>query len=156
MRTILAAIACAGALALSTGTASAASKVAECDAYARQVANSQANVGGQTAGGAIFGTFLGLGIGAATGQNLGTSAAVGAGAGGLTGFAVGSAQWQKVHDAAFADCMQGGNPTSLSSQAGLYEPWSPEWFAYCDARYQTFDETDGTFMSNAGYRKLCR
>jgi len=45
---------------------------------------------------------------------------------------------------------------SISSQTGMYEPWSPEWFAYCDARYQTFDETDGTFMSNAGYRKLCR
>src|SRR3972149_1141889 len=125
MKAILAAIACAGALALSTGTASAVSKTAECDAYARQVANSQANVGGQTAGGAIFGTFLGLGIGAATGQNLGTSAAVGAGAGGLTGFAVGSAQWQKIFDSAFADCMQGGS-TNISSQTGLYEPWTPE------------------------------
>lgn len=158
MRTILIALACAGAVALSAGSASATTKADECDAYATHVANQQANVGGQTAGGLLFGALLGAGIGAATGNNVGTSAAIGAGAGGVTGFAVGSAQWNKVRDEAFADCMGGGSTASAGgSQAGLYEPWTDEWFAYCEDRYVSFDPSDGTFQPfGGGPRKLCR
>jgi len=156
MKTFLVALACAGALALSAGTASAASKATECDAYATHVANQQANVGGQTAGLAIFGALAGAGIGAATGGNVGTSAAIGAGVGGVTGFAVGSAEWNRVRDAAFADCMGGGN-THQVVQQGQYEPWTDEWFAYCEDRYQSFTPSDGTFQPLGGVpRKLCR
>ncbi len=156
MRTFLVAVACAGALALGASTASAATKAEKCDDYATHVANSQANVGGQTAGAAVFGALAGLGIGAATGNNLGTSAAIGAGVGGVAGFAVGSAEWNKVRDAAFADCM-GGGVTPVSSEAGQYEPWTDEWFAYCEDRYVSFRPSDGTFQPFGGVpRQLCR
>lgn len=155
MKTFLVALACAGAIALSAGTASAASKAAQCDAYATNVANQQANVGGQTAGAAIFGALAGAGIGAVTGNNIGTSAAIGAGVGGVSGFAVGSAEWNRVHDAAFADCMGGG--TQQVVQTSGYEPWTDEWFAYCEAKYRSFNPADGTFQPYGGVpRQLCR
>ena len=159
MRTLLVAIACAGALALGAGSASAASKAAGCESYARSVANQQANVAGNTAGAAVFGALVGAGIGAATGNNVGTSAAWGAGAGGVTGLAVSSSQWQQIHDEAFADCMQGGQTQQVSqggSQTGQYEPWTDEWFAYCEDRYKSFTPSDGTFQPTNGPRKLCR
>jgi hypothetical protein len=153
MRKILAILACAGALAISAQAASAAT-VAQCDAYARQMAND--NVARRTAGTAVVGALLGLGIGAAQGNNLGSSAAIGAGAGGVTGLAVGSVEWQKIYDEAFADCM-GSSHASFSGQTGLYEPWTPEWFAYCKQKYRSFDEVDGTFQpKGGGPRKLCR
>jgi hypothetical protein len=155
MKKILAILACAGALALSAHGASAAT-FAECDAYARQVAND--NVAKRTAGTAVVGALLGLGIGAAQGNNLASSAAIGAGAGGVTGLAVGSVEWQKVYDAVLADCMGGsGHTTNVSSQAGMYEPWTEEWFTYCENRYVSFDPSDGTFQPfGGGPRRLCR
>jgi ribonucleotide reductase alpha subunit len=153
MKAILAILICAGTLALSANAASAAT-FTECDAYARQVAND--NVAKRTAGTAVVGALLGLGIGAAQGNNLGSSAAIGAGAGGVTGLAVGSVEWQKIYDAELDDCMGSSGHTNVGSQTGLYEPWSPEWFEYCDERYQSFDETDGTFQPFEGPRRLCR
>jgi hypothetical protein len=153
MKKILALLICAGTLALSAQGASAAT-FSECDAYARQVAND--NVARRTAGTAVVGALLGLGIGAAQGNNLGSSAAIGAGAGGVTGLAVGSVEWEKIYNAALEDCMGSGGHTNVSGQAGLYEPWTPEWFEYCENRYISFDPSDGTFQPNNGPRKLCR
>jgi hypothetical protein len=154
MKKLLAILACVGALALSAQGASAAT-FAECDAYARQVAND--NVAKRTAGTAVFGALLGLGVGAAQGNNLASSAAIGAGAGGVTGLAVGSVEWQKIYDIALADCMNTSHTTNVSGQTGLYEPWTPEWFAYCKQKYVSFDESDGTFQPfGGGPRKLCR
>jgi hypothetical protein len=153
MKKLIAILACAGALALSAQAASAAT-VAECDAYARQVAGD--NTGKKAVGTAVVGALLGLGIGAAQGNNLGSSAAIGAGAGGVTGLVVGSAEWQGVYDAAFSDCMGSSGTQNVSSQAGLYEPWTPEWFEYCENRYVSFTPSDGTFQPNNGPRKLCR
>jgi hypothetical protein len=36
------------------------------------------------------------------------------------------------------------------------EPYSAEWYAYCDAKYRSFDRQTGTFMGNDGARHLCR
>lgn len=153
MKKLLAFLICAGALSLFAQGASAAS-VAQCDAYAREVANG--NTAKRTAGTAVFGALLGLGIGAAQGNNLGSSAAIGAGAGGVTGLAVGSAEWQGIYEAAFDDCM-GASHAYLSDQAGLYPPWTDEWFEYCRNKYVSFDESDGTFQPfGGGPRKLCR
>jgi outer membrane lipoprotein SlyB len=156
-------MACAGALALSAGTASAASKAQGCESYARSVANQQANVAGNTAGAAVFGALVGAGIGAATGNNVGTSAAWGAGAGGVTGLAASSAEWQRIHDEAYADCMYGGQTQQVvqqgqQSQSGQYEPWTDEWFAYCEAKYKSFTPSDGTYQPYGTNvpRKLCQ
>jgi hypothetical protein len=155
MKKFLAILVCAGALAL-TAQAASASTASQCDAYARKAADE--NTGKKAVGTAVVGALLGLGIGAAQGNNLGSSAAIGAGAGGVTGLAVGSAEWQQVYDAEFADCMNAaGGTTNVSSQAGLYQPWTPEWFEYCENRYQSFTPSDGTFQpKGGGPRKLCR
>lgn len=154
MKKVLALLICAGALAISANVASAAS-VAECDAYARQVADN--NTGKRAVGTAVVGALLGLGIGAAQGNNLGSSAAIGAGAGGVTGLAVGSAEWQGIYNQAFADCRGSGATQNVSSQQGLYQPWTPEWFEYCENRYVSFTPSDGTFQpKGGGPRKLCR
>jgi hypothetical protein len=153
MKRILAILICAATLALSVQGAGAAT-FAECDAYARQVAND--NVAKRTVGTAVVGTLLGLGIGAAQGNNLASSAAVGAGAGGVAGLAVGSVEWEKIYNAALEDCMGGSQTTNTGSQTGLYEPWTDEWFEYCKNKYVSFDETDGTFQPFEGPRRLCR
>lgn len=39
---------------------------------------------------------------------------------------------------------------------GRPEPYTAEWYRYCDAKYRSFDPQSGTFMSYSGVRKLCR
>jgi hypothetical protein len=34
-------------------------------------------------------------------------------------------------------------------------PWSPEWYAYCARKYQSFDAASGTFLGFDGYRHVC-
>lgn len=36
------------------------------------------------------------------------------------------------------------------------EPWTPEWYAYCYSKYDSFDEVSGTFQPYYGPRRLCR
>ena len=33
--------------------------------------------------------------------------------------------------------------------------WTPEWYAYCARKYQSFDAASGTFLGFDGYRHLC-
>ena len=35
------------------------------------------------------------------------------------------------------------------------EPWTPEWYAYCARKYQTFDPRSGTYLGFDGFRHLC-
>lgn len=35
-------------------------------------------------------------------------------------------------------------------------PWSPEWFAYCEGRYVSFDRRTGYFMGFDGQAHFCR
>ena len=36
-----------------------------------------------------------------------------------------------------------------------FEPWTDEWFAWCDARYRSFDPNTGTFLGYDGRRHFC-
>ena len=36
------------------------------------------------------------------------------------------------------------------------EPFTDEWYAYCDSKYRSFDPATGTFQPYNGPRKLCR
>lgn len=35
------------------------------------------------------------------------------------------------------------------------EPWSREWFRYCESRYRSFDPRSGTFVTYGGERRFC-
>lgn len=35
-------------------------------------------------------------------------------------------------------------------------PWTPEWYAYCDARYRSFDASTGYFLGYDGQYHFCR
>ena len=39
--------------------------------------------------------------------------------------------------------------------AGM-QPWSPEWYSYCDARYVSFDQRTGYFYGYDGEYHFCR
>jgi hypothetical protein len=36
------------------------------------------------------------------------------------------------------------------------EPWTPEWYAYCDARYRSFNLRTGYFLGYDGQYHFCR
>ncbi len=36
-----------------------------------------------------------------------------------------------------------------------FEPWTPEWYRYCQDRYRSFDPASGTFMGYDGIRHFC-
>ena len=36
------------------------------------------------------------------------------------------------------------------------EPWSPEWYDYCNARYQSFNPRTGYFLGYDGQYHFCR
>ena len=35
------------------------------------------------------------------------------------------------------------------------EPWSPEWYDYCRAKFRSFDDRNGTFLGYDGQRHFC-
>jgi hypothetical protein len=39
--------------------------------------------------------------------------------------------------------------------AGAFEPWSPEWYRYCEDRYRSFDARTGTFRGYDGRDHFC-
>ena len=40
--------------------------------------------------------------------------------------------------------------------AGSLEPWSPEWYDYCESRYRSFNPRTGTFTGYDGERYFCQ
>jgi hypothetical protein len=34
-------------------------------------------------------------------------------------------------------------------------PWTPDWYAYCARKYQSFDPRSGTYLGFDGYRHIC-
>ena len=36
------------------------------------------------------------------------------------------------------------------------QPWTAEWYQYCDLKYRSFDPASGTFQPYHGPRRLCR
>jgi hypothetical protein len=42
----------------------------------------------------------------------------------------------------------------VAAAAGL-QPWTPQWYAYCQKRYRTFNPNSGTFTGNDGLQHFC-
>jgi hypothetical protein len=38
---------------------------------------------------------------------------------------------------------------------GGYEPWSPEWYSYCEGTYRSFNPRTGTFRGYDGLEHFC-
>lgn len=41
-------------------------------------------------------------------------------------------------------------------RGGRPAPWSPSWYAYCDARYRSFNPDTGMFVGYDGRHHFCR
>ncbi len=39
---------------------------------------------------------------------------------------------------------------------GALEPWSPEWYDYCQDRYRSFNARTGTYTGYDGVRRFCQ
>ena len=137
MKIVLKVLACAGALALSTMTASAQSGY--CDSQARAYANQYSNTGSNVVGGALTGALGGALIGSIVGggRGAGTGAAVGAGAGAFVGAA--NSNWQAYYNQAYNDCIRSQPVAAPYPVQGGYAPWSPEWYQACSRAYRSFN-----------------
>ncbi len=38
----------------------------------------------------------------------------------------------------------------------FYQPWTPEWYRYCSARYRSFNPRTGYFLAYSGRYVFCR
>jgi len=107
---------------------------------------------GGAAAGAIGGTILG---GIVRGRRgLGVGAGIGAGVGAIGGGIHHSQRWQEAYDYAYHRCASGNRVRRARQQAP--EPWTEEWYAYCEARFRTFDPQTGTYMAYSGNRRFCQ
>lgn len=43
----------------------------------------------------------------------------------------------------------------VDDYAGGLEPWTPEWYRYCENRYRSFDPRSGTFIGYDGVQHFC-
>ncbi len=135
-------LACAAALALGTGTASAQYYQAyptypaptyqtnNCDAYARNYAYQVARPGGRILGGAAFGALTGAGIGAIVGgpNSIRRGATIGAVSGAFLGAAGNS--WNAAYRYAYNNCIhsmayQAPPPVYVQPPAAYYPPPPP-------------------------------
>ncbi len=41
------------------------------------------------------------------------------------------------------------------ADTALAEPWSPQWYSYCRAKFGSFNETSGTYLGYDGKRHFC-
>jgi hypothetical protein len=150
------------ALLLAIGTTGASAQSAYCDSIARNYASQHAH-GGEVIGGAIGGAVTGAILGGIIGgkRGAGTGAAIGGGVGAMGGAANQSNRWQSLYHHAYSDCMAreahvpvGGPPVGYSDE-GL-EPWTDEWYDYCESRYRSFNPETGMFLAYSGEYRLCR
>ena len=151
----------AGAAALlltgGTGAAQAQSQQQYCDSYARDYASQYAR-GGDVVGGAIGGAVTGAIIGGIVGgrRGAGTGAAIGGGVGAMGGAASESNRWQAAYHHAFNDCMARNARGPAPVYAGSPEPWTDEWYAYCSAKYRSFNPQTGEFLAYSGEYRFCQ
>ena len=151
--------ACAVGLVTALGATSASAQgAAYCDSVARNYASQNARTG-QVVGGAVGGAVTGAIIGGIVGgkKGAGTGAAIGGGVGALGGAANQSNRWQSLYHYAFNDCMarSASAPPPVYYSAGP-EPWSPEWYAYCSAKYRSFNPQTGMFLAYSGEYRMCQ
>ena len=38
----------------------------------------------------------------------------------------------------------------------LYQPWTPDWYAYCGGKYRSFDPSTGYYLGYDGHLYYCR
>jgi hypothetical protein len=139
-----------GALALGSGTASAASPN-QCHQQAMAYANKYANPTGGAVAGGVIGAIGGGVLGEIIGQGKG---AVGAGAliGGGTGAVIGASKQKKKHqqlyDEAYYNCM---NQPAQPVYYGAPPAGSPQWNYACSQKYRSFQAASGTYQPNPPY-----
>ena len=152
MRIFVTACAMLGALALGSGTASAAS-ASSCHNQAMAYANKYANPAGGAIAGGVIGAIGGGILGNVIGQGKG---AVGAGAliGGGTGAVIGASKQKKKHDQlyheAYYDCMNTPPPQPVYYE--IPPAGSPQWNYACSLKYKSFQTASGTFQPNPPYQ----
>ena len=137
--------------------APASAQHARCHNYATATADSTGARGGNVAGGAIAGGLAGAVIGSFAG-NAGRGAAIGGTAGAVGGLVRGSQAWQRVYNAAYADCMgQSRGPVYQQPVQSYSCIQRPEWLhQQCSARFRSYDRCSGTFQPYNGPRRLCQ
>ncbi len=142
--------------ALGATGASAQSAAAYCDSFARNQASQHAH-GGEVLGSAVGGAVTGAIIGGIVGgrKGAGTGAAIGTGVGVVGGAANQSNRWNAIYHQAFNDCMHSHNAPPVHYSEGP-EPWTPEWYAYCGAKYRSFNPATGLFLAHSGQYRMCR
>ncbi len=162
MKFIVAAGALIGALALGTGTASAASSGychQQALAYAKQNANpaGAAVVGGALGaiGGGILGEIIGQGKGA-----VGAGALIGGGTGAMIGASKSKKKQDQLYNEAYYACMN--QPAPQPVYYDIPPAGSPQWNYGCSQKYKSFRVSDGTFQPNRPYegaplppRRIC-
>lgn len=133
----------------------AAQSRAYCDQYARDYANRNTRTGNNVVGGAVGGAIVGGVIGSVTGS-WGRGAAIGSGVGAATGLGKSSVDWDRNYRYAYNECIRGRVRVKQAPARGRYEPWSPEWYDYCSAKYRSFNPKTGYFTTYGGEQRFCR
>ncbi len=164
MKSILAIAAVVGMMPMTTTVAHAQNSPAQCDAYARQQAN--ATIGGNVAAAGVFGGLFGAGIAAATGNNVGAGAGIGVGLGLAGAAAANSPAWQQAYANYYNACISarpaayqpaGPRPPSGNPPwAGGYQPWTAEWYSYCQYAWRSFDANSGWYLGTDGDYHWCK
>jgi hypothetical protein len=144
-------------LLLAVGTTGASAQSAYCDSVARNYASQHAH-GGEVIGGAVGGAVTGAILGGIIGgkRGAGTGAAIGGGVGAMGGAANQSQRWQSLYHHAYNDCMARSAHAPARAYSGGLEPWTEEWYIYCENRYRSFNPDTGMFLAYSGEYKMCR
>lgn len=141
------------AVGLMTSVTAFAASPSYCRTYATDYANRVAPPQGEIVTGIIGGAGLGAIIGgiAKGSKGAGTGAAIGGTVGGVAGAAARSANWNNAYNYAYSQCMGSG-----AVYSGRPEPWTDEWYAYCAAKYRSFDPNTGMYLAYSGKYRMCR
>ncbi|MFW6028130.1 MAG: BA14K family protein [bacterium] len=144
-------------LLLAVGTTGASAQSAYCDSVARDYASQHAH-GGDVVGGAVGGAVTGAILGGIIGgkKGAGTGAAIGGGVGAVGGAANQSQRWQSLYHHAYNDCMARETSARAPAYSGSPEPWTEEWYIYCENKYRSFNPETGMFLAYSGEYKMCR
>ena len=142
---------------IGTTTTAAQANEQYCDERAHQYASRHTR-GRGTVGGALVGGSVGAIIGKVVGG--GTGAGVGALVGGSTGAIIGTDRENRRYEALYHDaynhCMDQASYRQQPARATGPEPWTDEWYHYCRAKYRSFNDETGEFLSYSGEYKFCR
>lgn len=77
---------------------------------------------------------------------------------GVAGFAVGTLFGTAVAQPRYAPVYVAPPPAVVYQPVPVYygpAPWTPDWYAYCARRYDSFDPRSGTIVGYDGYRHPC-